>query len=224
MALQRPDWITFDCYDTLVDFTLNQMTLDFLGERTTGVDTDAFLRTFSDYRKEEESTPDYQPYRDVLRNSLRRAMAAYGMTWQESDGAAGVAAVRTFGPHPDVPPALERLRKGCHLAVITNSDDDIIVDNVRLIGVPFEHVITAQQAQAYKPSHAIFEVLFAKIGTTPDRILHLAQDFERDMVPAGELGIGQRAWINRYHLAGHPENPPDVELPSLTGLPELLGL
>ena len=44
----------------------------------------------------------------------------------------------TWGPFPDVPPALAQLRQlyKCKLAIITNSDDDLMARNVANIGVP----------------------------------------------------------------------------------------
>ena len=44
MALPR--YVTFDCYGTLTDFHLTPATLETLGSRLDGVDTDAFVRRF----------------------------------------------------------------------------------------------------------------------------------------------------------------------------------
>ena len=65
---------------------------------------------------------------------------------------------------PDVPPALERLRQHCKLAIITNSDDDLMARNVANIGVPIDRVITAEQARAYKPSPVIFDYALRALG------------------------------------------------------------
>jgi len=131
--------------------------------------------------------------------------------------------VRTWGPYPEVPAALERLRTRCKLAIITNSDDDIIASNVRNIGVPVDHVITAEQAQAYKPSPVIFDYALRQLGCGPEEILHVAQGFEYDIVPGHDLGWN-RVWINRYGKPGDPAYGPYQELPDLSGLPALLGL
>jgi 2-haloacid dehalogenase len=122
-----------------------------------------------------------------------------------------------------VPPALERLRAaGIQLAIITNSDDDIMAENVRRIGVPIDCVITAQQAGAYKPSLETFAYALRVLGREPAEILHVAQGFEYDIVPAHALGW-QRVWINRYGKTGDPAYGPYDELPDLSGLPALVG-
>lgn len=115
------------------------------------------------------------------------------------------------------------MRARCKLAIITNSDDDLMVSNVANIGVPIDVVITAQQARAYKPAPAIFAFALDKLGCAPDELLHVAQGFEYDIVPAHALGW-ERVWINRYGKTGDPSYGPYHELPDLSGLSDLLGL
>ena len=154
--MKLPRYVTFDCYDTLVEFPIDVVTRRILGPRADRIDADAFLADFAARRYQTTTFGPYRPYRDVLRETLARAMQAYGLPYRDEDGDALLAAVPTWGPYPDVPPALERLRTRCKLAIITNSDDDLMASNVRNIGLPFDHVITAEQARAYKPSPAIF--------------------------------------------------------------------
>ena len=221
--MSLPEWITFDCYDTLIDFAIDPTTTEILGSRANGIAIDAFLATFSEARKVEEAPP-WKPYRVVLVNALRRAMDRHGIPYRDEDGASLVAAVSTWGPHPDVPPALERLRRGCKLAILTNSDDDIVAGNLAKIGVPFDRVVTAEQVKAYKPALETFRYVLDSAGCPPERAWHVAQDFWRDIVPAAEIGYDQRVWIHRYGLTGDPSHPPDHELPNLERLPDLLGL
>jgi 2-haloacid dehalogenase len=149
-------------------------------------------------------------------------MEQFGLSYREEYGDALVAAVSTFGPWPEVPGVLERLRQHCKLVIISNSDDDIIAGNVRRIGVPFDRVITAEQARAYKPSHAIFEYTLRTLNCAPSDLVHVAQGFQYDIVPANELGW-ERVWINRYSKTGDPAYQYH-ELPDLSGLPALLGI
>jgi 2-haloacid dehalogenase len=207
----------------LVEFPIDETTRQILGPRAEGVDLDRLLADFEALRFETTTSGPYQPYRDVLRGTLRQIMERYGLPYREDDGEALIAAVRGWGPFPDVPPALERLRRHCTLAIITNSDDDIMAENVRRIGVPIDEVITAQQAGAYKPSLVTFAYALQKLGCAKEEILHVAQGFEYDIVPAHALGW-ERVWINRYGKTGDPAYGPYDELPDLSGLPERLGI
>ena len=219
-----PTWITFDCYDTLVEFPIDRVTREILGTRAAAIDVDEFLAAFETLRFQTTTHGPYRPYRDVLRETLARAMREYGVPYEDADGDALLAAVPTWGPFPDVPRALERLRDAdIKLAIITNSDDDLMARNVANIGVPIDRVITAEQARAYKPSPVIFDYALRALGCGPDEILHVAQGFEYDIVPAHALGW-RRVWINRYGKSGDPAYGPYDELPDLSGLPELLGM
>lgn len=217
-----PRYVTFDCYGTLTDFNLTPATLETLGPRLDGVDTEAFLRRFEVVRYE-EVLGEYRPYRQILCDSLRRTLDEFGLEYRDEDGQALIDAVPTFGPFPDVPPVLERLRKHCGIVIISNTEDDLIAGNVEKIGVPFDAVITAEQARAYKPSHAAFEYMRRQLNCGADEILHVAQGFLYDIVPAHELGW-RAVWINRRNQPGDPAYRPYDELPDLSGLPELMGL
>lgn len=217
-----PSWVTFDCYDTLVEFPLDQVTRQILGPRADQIALTDFFQVFEDLRYQTTLGP-YQPYHELLRKTLTEVMQRFGLSYRDEDGAALVAAVPTFGPFPEVPAVLDRLRRHCQLAIISNTDDDIIAGNLRRIAVPFDQIITAEQARAYKPSSVIFDHALQVLGCQAGDILHVAQGFEYDIVPAHRLGW-TRVWINRYGKVGDPAYGPYRELPDLSGLPALLGL
>lgn len=222
--MKRPVWITFDCYDTLVECPISEVSLDIIGARAEGVDRERFMADFDTLRYETTTHGPYRPYRDVLRDTLRQIMERYRLPYRDEDGDALVAAVPTWGPFPDVPPALERLREaGVKLAIITNSEDALMSRNVANIGVPIDCVVTAGQARTYKPSPVIFAYALDQLGCEPADVLHVAQGFEYDIVPAHALGW-ERVWINRYGKTGNPAYGPYHELPDLSGLPGLLGV
>lgn len=218
-----PKFISFDCYDTLVEFRADDVTREILADRAAGVDIDQLLADFEALRYATTTHQPYQPYRDVLRDTLRQIMVQNGIPYRDEDGEVLLAAVRTWGPYPDVPPALERLRAaGITLVILTNSDDDLMAENVARIGVPIDIVITAEQAGAYKPNLPAFHYMLDQIGCRPEELLHVAQGFEYDIVPAHALGWN-RVWINRYGKQGDPAYGPYGELPDLSGLPDLVG-
>jgi 2-haloacid dehalogenase len=76
---------------------------------------------------------------------------------------------------------------------------------------------------AYKPSPVIFDYAVSALGCEPDEILHVAQGFEYDIMPAHALGW-RSVWINRYGKTGDPAYRPYDELPDLSELPALVGL
>jgi len=216
--------VTFDAYATLINFELAPTTLKVLADRLDldGLGVDEFLDDFRVMRFQ-AVLEAYRPYRDVLHSSLRNAMRLHGLEYRESDGDALVEAVPTFGPWPEVPDALRALKKKYEIAIISNTDDDLIARNVENIGVEFDYVITAQQAKAYKPDRQTFEYAFQTMDVDPSQVIHVAQGWEYDHIPTRDLGLKRRVWINRYGRRGSSDYQPYDELPDLSGLPALLG-
>jgi 2-haloacid dehalogenase len=217
--------VTFDAYGTLIDFRLSEAVRQVLADRLPmdGVDSEEFLDDFRVMRFQAVLEP-YRGYREVLRSSLQSAMRLYGIPPSPSDGDALVAAVPAFGPFSEVPQALLALKSlGYEIAIISNTDDDLIEQNVARIGVDFDHVITAQQARAYKPSRQAFEYAYAVMDIPPARVSHVAQGWEYDLIPTRDLGLRRRVWINRYGRPGSSLYRPYDELSDLSAVPALLG-
>lgn len=215
--------ITFDCYGTLVDFRLNGPTRELLQERIdeVGVDTEAFLDAFRIMRFQ-ACLEDYRSWQEIIRSTLEKSMRLHGLRYQESDGDALAALVPTFGPFPEVPDVLRQLKTRYELAIISNTEDHLIKQNIELIGVEFDHVITAEQARAYKPSRQAFEYAYKTMDIDPAQVIHVAQGWEYDIIPANDLGLKRVVWINRNGRPGSPAYKYD-ELSDMTTLPELLG-
>jgi 2-haloacid dehalogenase len=216
--------VTFDAYATLINFELAPTTLKVLADRLDldGLDVDEFLDDFRVMRFQ-AVLEAYRPYHEVLHSSLRNAMRLHGLEYRESDGDALVEAVPTFGPWPEVPDALRALKKKYEIAIISNTDDNLIARNVENIGVEFDYVITAQQAKAYKPDRQTFEYAFQTMDVDPSQVIHVAQGWEYDHIPTRDLGLQRRVWINRYGRRGSSDYQPYDELPDMSGLPALLG-
>ena len=98
-----------------------------------------------------------------------------------------------------------------------------MADNVAAIGVEFDHVITAQQARAYKPSKEAFAYALRVIGLPPSEIVHVAQGFDYDIIPTHGLGM-RRIWVNRFARRGNEAYMPYEEIHDLSPLPDLLGI
>ena len=118
----------------------------------------------------------------------------------------------------EVPGALRRLRERYQLAIITNSDDDLIAHNVKKIGVPIDYVVTAEQAQAYKPARQIFQHAHRTMGVTKDETVHVAMSMVLDMQACHELGI-RAIWINRRGEKGNRTGCPTRSCPTSSACP-----
>ena len=218
----NPKYVTFDCYGTLIDFPINKVTIETLGDRLDPEKKSAFLADFSAIRVDEVLGP-WKPYPNVMRDSLARAMSRYDLPYRPSDGDAIVDAIPTWVPHPEVPAALARVADAYPLVILSNADPGQIKHNVESMGVEFYKVLTSTAAHAYKPRHAAFEYMLDTLGCTPGELLHVSSSMRYDMQPAKEMRIEEKLWVNRSGKAPYP-GITHHEANDLNGLPELLGL
>lgn len=218
----RPKFITFDCYGTLSRTLLSDMARQIYGARLPPARMEQFVRDFAAYRLDEVLGP-WQPYRDVLVNAAARACRRHGIAFVEAEAEAFYDAVPRWAPHPDVPAALKRVAKEFPLVGLTNAMDCQIMRNVAMYEAPFHAVITAEQVRSYKPRLKGFEAMMDRLGARPEELLHVSSSFRYDLMPAYDLGIRMKAWVNRGH---EPPNPfyEYHEIADLGGLPGLLGL
>jgi len=213
-----PKFVTFDCYGTLTWFQINAVTRDVLGDRLPE-DPAKFLATFKWYRYD-EVCGDWKPYRQVIRDALRRALARHGLANDEAAADTIYEAIGTWGPHPDVPAGLAALAERYPLVILSNAADDQIPSNVAQLGAPFHAVITAEQARAYKPRLAAFEYLLERLGVGVEEVVHVSSSLRYDLIPAHDLGFPNTVYVNR----GYEPSVPYYGYREITSIAELPGL
>jgi 2-haloacid dehalogenase len=185
-------WVTFDCYGTLVDWRHGLRTSAELIAPGEGA------RLLEAYNRHEPAVQSESPsmrYRQVLAEALRRACAQEKVELNADDASVAAETLPYWPVFPEVRAELSALREaGWRLALLTNCDRDLVAGTRRRLGVPFDAVVTAEDAGAYKPAMAHFELF--RSTYEPQTWVHVAQSYFHDMVPAHRLGL-PRVWINR---------------------------
>jgi 2-haloacid dehalogenase len=210
-------WASFDCYGTLVDWnggirgTLTRLWPD--------ADGDELLERYHEIEPRVELDGSL-PYREVLTQSLRLLAETEGLELAEADEPALAESLPSWPAFPEVPGELEELReRGWKLAILSNSDPDLLAASIERIGVPIDLTITADVARSYKPAHGHWERLFERADVDRARHVHVAASAFHDLPPAAALGI-PAVWINR--LAEVSDEPRAAELTDLRGLADAL--
>lgn len=222
----RPGAASFDCYGTLIDWEggLAAFLYDFALQRgpEPSENGDALRRRWEAIQFALIQGP-YQPYKAILAESLRQWAAERGLPYREDDGEALVRSMRSWQPFPDTRPALVEARAaGLRLAILSNTDRDIIAHSLKHLDVPFDHVVTAEDCGSYKPSLANFQRLLRELRLPPEQVLHVAFGFKYDIGPASAAGM-RSAWVNRHVEPTPPDARPGRIWRDLWGLPQLLG-
>lgn len=218
----KPKYISFDCYGTLTNFQMSPMARKLFADRIAPEQMEAFCNDFRAYRLD-EVLGDWKPYYDVIFESVLRTANRWNVQFRESDVSAIYDAVPTWGPHPDVTEGLARIADKIPLVILSNAMDSQIMHNVEKLGVPFYRVYTAQQAKAYKPRLQAFEYMFDQLNAKPEDFLHVSSSMRYDLMSADDLGIKNKAFVNRGHEPGVPAYN-YTEIKNIGGLPALVGL
>jgi 2-haloacid dehalogenase len=215
MSAQR--WATFDCYGTLIDWNLG---IRRELERLFGVEeAPRLLERYHDLEPEIESG-SFRTYHEVMTLALERLAQEESIQLPEGEAGALARSLPEWPPFPEVPDALAELRdRGWKLAILSNTDRDLIAASQQRLGVPVDLAIVAQDVESYKPAHAHWERFFEATTADRDHHVHVAASLFHDIKPARELGL-RSVWINRLEETAGPE--PDRELTDLSALPDTL--
>jgi 2-haloacid dehalogenase len=209
------DWgrithLTFDCYGTLIDWEsgiLSALAPALAAHGVTGADEAELLRSYARHEAAAEAGP-YLPYRDVLRSCLDGLGRNFAFTPTAAERDAFADSAGDWPPFADTVDALRRLHTRFKLVIVSNIDDDLFARTARLLEVPFDEVVTAQQVGSYKPARGHFDAALARTGAPVGSVLHVAQSLYHDHVPAKALGF-TTCWANRAsRLPGVGVAPP----------------
>jgi 2-haloacid dehalogenase len=193
----RFEILTFDCYGTLIDWETGILSalhriLSAHGKR---IDDGTILKLYGDFEQRSEQGA-FRPYREVLESVVRQFGEKLRFTPSPEEVRSLPDSLPAWKPWPDTVSALRQLKTRFRLAIFSNVDDDLFAATCPQLGVDFDEVVTAQQAQAYKPSLKLFELALSRIQTPAHRVLHVAQSVYHDVVPAQSLGLAT-VWVNR---------------------------
>ena len=210
--MQDYQWITFDCYGTLIDWELGIISAF---ERVANITGSAFdpariLGLYHKYEPQEEFS--YKRYREILNRVSARICRDVG--YKPPDEEFLSKSLGRWRPFADTNAALERLARNFKLGILSNVDQDLLTETRRHFTVPFQLIITADQVASYKPEPRHFQE--ARKSIKDAKWIHAAQSYHHDIVPCNRLGI-DCAWVNRKN-----EKPIDLNIKTKFEKPTLM--
>lgn len=207
--------LTFDVFGTVVDYRSSIISEGRLLAAKHGFDVD--WEEFADaWRAEYRPSMDRAMqgsdswvnvdsiYRSVLDQLVER-YGLYGLTEEETADFSFVwHRLHAWG---DSVPGLHRLRQRFILTTLSNGNIRLLVDMARYAQLPWDLVLSAEIARAYKPDPRAYEMAINLLGLQPHEIMMVAAH-QYDLLAAHEVGL-RTAFVMRPLEYG-PDAVPDL--------------
>ena len=210
--------LTFDCYGTLIDWEAGAIEAlsPLLAQNGVPLSDDEIIAFFQDL-EEPLCEPPFKPYKEVLAGVVDGFGRHFGFPVGAAERRQLAASVASWQPFPDTVEALRTLGRRYRLAIISNVDDDLFAATARQLEVPFDAVITSEQARCYKPHQPIFEEALRRLGAEPGSVMHVAEGVT-EIAPMRRLGC-TTVWVRRNGRSARLlTEGPDLEVPDLRSL------
>jgi 2-haloacid dehalogenase len=206
----REQWVTFDCYGTLIDWNggiRGELARIFGEERA-----DEVLARYHEVEPEIERAEPGLSYREVM----ARVLDELGAPAAEREALGD--SLPSWTPFPEVPAGLAEARvRGWRLAILSNTDRDFIEASKARLGVSFDATIVASEIGSYKPALGHWQAFERETGRLPN--VHVGASLFHDIAPAQNLGL-PTVWVNR--LGERAGLEPTREIHDLAPLPDVL--
>ncbi|MGH7358035.1 MAG: haloacid dehalogenase type II [Candidatus Rokuibacteriota bacterium] len=174
--------LTFDTYGTVVDWrdsVLGQLT-EFGAARGLDVDWTAFLTEWkAGYRpgmdRVNRGEWPWTTVEAIYRRRLDELLPRYEIDGLgEADRGHLTRAWWRLHPWPDAVPGLRRLRSRFVLSPLSNGSFAGMVHLARFAGLPWDCVITAENARWYKPRPEVYRTAAELLGLRPAEVMMVA--------------------------------------------------
>ena len=219
------EWLSFDCYGTIVDWEtgIYEAVRAVFASHGVRRGKDEILRAFADAEPGVQMSGEFLDYHRVLRDVMQIMAWQASIRLRESEAGTLHESLPLWPVFPEARAALGKLKARYKLAIISNVDDDLFELTQRQLGVEFDAVVTSQQAGSYKPDLRNFDLAQERMGVEKDGWLHVAESLYHDIGPANRIGIDS-IWVNRASRGGGTRRTdvvPTRVVPELATLAEL---
>jgi 2-haloacid dehalogenase len=232
----QPQALLFDVFGTVVDW--RSSLIDDLGrfgaEKGITADWAAFADDWRGLYQPamDEVRSGRRPWTilDVLhRESLEKLLVKYGMTGlAEADRDHMNRVWHRLRPWPDSVPGLQRLKARFIIGPLSNGNVGLLTRMAKHAGLPWDVILGAETARAYKPLPQAYLASAALLNLEPGQLMLVAAH-NGDLAAAAAVGL-RTGFVARPTEHGpnqkrdfEAERPWDVVAPSFTALADALG-
>ena len=225
--------LTFDLYGTVVDMQscLTEAVTPFLKNKGWKGEPHRFVtwwrRThFEDSMIDALCDRGHTPYRQIGHRAVSHVMDRAGIDYTSDDVAWLISQIEQLTPFPDVVAALKTLKSSYKLVILSNGDRDMLEAARPHIGFEFDHIISVQEAGAFKPdwrTYARAEEIICEAWPDAERssIMHVA-NHPFDCIGAKAYGMRAAFIDRRKQPFGHSPHQPDLTVDDFAALAKAL--
>jgi 2-haloacid dehalogenase len=220
--LKDINWVTTDCYGTLIDWEKGIMDAFKREADRDGltIDEGAFLQSFFE-KQAQIMSGSYELYAEVLRRAAVQAAEEIDWTLEPSRAQFLPDSVASWPAFREVNAAMDRIKERYDIGIISNVDDKLLGISRRHLRTELDLVVTAQQVRSYKPDPTHLRECARRIGGKKGWV-HIASGYESDIGPALKLNVPV-IWVNRHGEKLEGRKAPDATVKNLRDAAAKLG-
>ena len=152
----------------------------------------------------------HTPYREIGHRAVSHVMDRAGIAYTQEEVRWLVSQIEILKPFPDVIAALTTLRAaGYGLVILSNGDRDMLEAAKTHIGLPFDQVISVQDAGYFKPHWQTYATAETIIGQDRSSLLFVA-NHAFDCIGAKSYGMRSAFIDRRKRPFGETPHQPDL--------------
>jgi len=204
--LRHVDTLVFDLFGTVLDLSGSILPTirQFVENLDTSVDADTLWAKWRDRQRIEQYQDSllavgHSGYLETCRRALVYSLRWEGVESSEGDVADLMKAWTELTPFKDAVEGLGRLAGSYRLVALSNGDQWLLEHLVKeRIKVPFDAVISADTAGAFKPHPAVYRTAARVLESEPNRLMMVAAH-TFDLIGARACGY-RAAYIDRHAI------------------------
>jgi 2-haloacid dehalogenase len=164
---------------------------------------------------------EHTPYREIGFRAVALVLDRCGISYSDDEVHGLVAEIEKLEGFPEVPAALEKLQTRYKLVVLSNGDRDMLEAARRYHKIPFDRLISVQEANSFKPHVATYTRAAELLGLGMDEILFVA-NHAFDVIGAKSAGM-RTAFVNRRDRPfERTPHQPDMTVRTMAELADVL--
>ena len=203
---EKPKYILFDVYETLLDMTDVERKVNNLLDSKRGYTV--WFEMFMQYCFVDNCTGQFHDFTSIGVATMKMAGSILGRIPGEAGVNDVLELLRHLPVHEDVQQGLSQLdQKGYRLAALTNTPSNTVLDRMERTGLIsyFDPMLSAEQVKKYKPAVEVYQWAAKQCGVDLNEIL-MVTAHGWDLAGASNAGM-RTAYVKKTKQMLYPLSP-----------------